>query len=189
MKHICVYAASSDAVDEEYKEAARRIGLLIGRRGDTLVYGAGKIGLMGECARAVHENGGRVVGVIPDRLVDLELEYREADELIVTESMGDRKAIMASRADAFIALPGSIGTLEEMMEALTLKQLGYHAKPCAFINTRGFYDWLFAFFGTLVYENFLKEDSLDMFAVCATPEAAYEYLDSYEPQALPQKWF
>ena len=189
MKHICVYAASSDAVDEEYKTAARRTGALIGQRGATLVYGAGKIGLMGECARAVHEHGGHVVGVIPDRLVDLELEYREADELIVTETMRDRKAIMASRADAFIALPGSIGTLEEMMEVLTLKQLGYHAKPCAFINTRGFYDWLFAFFGTLVNENFLKEASLDMFAVCATPEAAFEYLDGYEPHPLPKKWF
>ena len=189
MKHICVYAASSDAVDGEYREAARRTGELIGRRGDTLVYGAGRIGLMGECARAVHVYGGRVVGVIPDRLVDLELEYREADELIVTETMQDRKTIMADRADAFIALPGSFGTIEEMMEALTLKQLGYHAKPCAFINTRGFYDWLFAFFGTLVHENFLKEDSLDMFAVCATPEAAFEYLDGYEPHSLPQKWF
>ena len=189
MRHICVYAASSDAVDEEYKEAARRVGELIGRDGDTLVYGAGKVGLMGECARAVHEHGGHVVGVIPDRLVDLELEYREADELIVTDTMSARKEIMSARADAFIALPGSIGTLEEMMEALTLKQLGYHAKPCAFINTRGFYDWLFAFFGTLVHENFLKEASLDMFAVCETPEAAFEYLDGYEPHLLPQKWF
>jgi cytokinin riboside 5'-monophosphate phosphoribohydrolase len=189
LRHICVYAASSAAVDEEYKAAARRLGALIGRRGDTLVYGAGKIGLMGECARAVHENGGRVVGVIPDRLVDLELEYREADELIVTETMHDRKVVMAARADAFLALPGSFGTLEEMMEALTLKQLGYHNKPCAFINTRNFYDWLFAFFGTLVCESFLKEASLDMFAVCATPEAAFEYLDGYEPDSLPQKWF
>ena len=93
------------------------------------------------------------------------------------------------RADAFIALPGSFGTREEMMEVLTLKQLGYHNKPCAFINTRGFYDWLFAFFGTLVHENFLKEASLDMFAVCATPEAAFEYMDGYESHALPQKWF
>lgn len=189
MKHICVYAASSDAAGEHHKEAARRLGGLIAERGCTLVYGAGNVGLMGECARAVHAGGGRVVGVIPDRLADLELAYREADELIVTETMRDRKAIMAERADAFVALPGSIGTLEEMIEVLVLKQLGYHRKPCVFLNVDGFYDHLFAFLGRLVEERFFKESSLDMFGVCMTPAAVFEYLDGYVPAPPPHKWF
>lgn len=187
--HLCVYAASSSAVDEAYKEAARRLGALIGERGATLVYGAGNIGLMGECALAVHAAGGRVVGVIPDRLVDLELAYREADELVVTETMRDRKRIMAERADAFVALPGSLGTLEEMLEVLVLRQLGYHRKPCAFLNVNGFFDPLFQMFARLVEENFLKESALDMFHVCMTPEAVFEHLDTYTPHQPEPKWF
>ena len=189
MRNICVYASSSDAVDGDYKEAARRLGELIGGRGATLVYGAGNVGLMGECARAVHAAGGGVVGVIPDRLVDLELAYREADELIVTETMRDRKAIMAERADAFVALPGGIGTLEEMIEVLVLKQLGYHHKPCVFLNTRDYYDGLFGFLARMVDDSFIKEICLDMFAVCTTPEAVFAYLDGYTPAPAPHKWF
>ena len=189
INRICVYASSSNAVNDHYKAVAAQLGSLIGARQGTLVYGAGNVGLMGVCAEAVHASGGRVVGVIPDRLVNLELAYREADELIVTETMRERKAIMIDRAEAFIALPGSIGTLEEIIEVLVLKQLGYHDKPCVFINTHGFYDWLFAFFGTLVEENFLKESSLDMFAVCEAPESALEYIDGYIPHPVPGKWF
>lgn len=189
-KHICVYAASSDAVDAVYVEAARRLGALIGERGDTLVYGAGRIGLMGACARAVHAGGaGRVIGVIPDKLVDLELAYRDADELIVTETIQDRKRIMAERADAFIALPGGFGTVEEVMEILTLKQLWYHEKPCVFLNIRGIYDGLFSFFDGLVRDRFIPAEHRELYHVCLNPEEAYAYLDVYQPRPAHDKWF
>lgn len=190
MNAICVYAASSDAVDKIYVDAAHRLGELIAEHGHTLIYGAGCIGLMGVCARAVHaRGGGRVVGVIPNKLVDLELAYRDADELIVTETMSDRKRIMADRADAFIALPGGFGTLEEMVEALVLKQLWYHDKPCIFLNVKGAYDGLFTFFNTLVHERFIQDTHTELYHVCNTPEEAYAYMDAYVPTPVHQKWF
>lgn len=190
MKTICVYAASSNAVDPVYMDAARRLGALIAAHDHTLVYGAGGVGLMGICARAVHENGGgRVVGVIPDKLVDLELAYRDADELIITTTMSERKRIMAERADAFIALPGGFGTLEEIMEILVLKQLWYHEKPCVFLNINGIYDNLFAFFDALIEARFIKESHKRLYHVCNTPDAAYAYLDAYTPAPAHTKWF
>ncbi|HDP34823.1 MAG TPA: TIGR00730 family Rossman fold protein, partial [Candidatus Hydrogenedentes bacterium] len=175
LQSICVYAASSDALDDNYKDAAQRLGALIARHGHTLVYGGGCVGLMGVCARAVHaRGGGRVVGVITDKLVDLELAYRKADELIVTGAMSERKRIMAERADAFIALPGGFGTIEEVMEILVLKQLWYHQKPCVFLNVDGIYDHLFAFFDALIEARFIKDLHKRLYRVCSSPEEAYE---------------
>ncbi len=190
MKTICVYASSSDALSDNHVAAARRLGALIALRGHTLIYGAGCIGLMGVCARAVHaQGGGRVVGVIPDKLVDLDLAYRDADELVVTQSMSERKQIMAERADAFIALPGGYGTLEEMMEVLVLKQLWYHEKPCVFLNIDGIYDNLFAFFDDLVAARFIKGSHRDLYHVSPDPEEACAYIDHYAPPPVHQKWF
>ncbi len=191
MKTICVYAASSDAVDQVYVDAAERLGVLIAEHGHTLVYGAGSVGLMGVCARAVHARGGggRVVGVIPDKLVDLELAYHDADELVVTTTMSERKRIMAERADAFVALPGGFGTIEEIIEVLVLKQLWYHEKPCVFLNVNGIYDHLFRFFDALVAAHFIKDSHKQLYHVCDTPEAAYAYLDAYTPAPAHGKWF
>ena len=190
MKSICVYASSSDAVDEAYRVEARRLGELIDEHGHTLIYGGGSVGLMGVCARAVHaRGGGHVTGVIPSKLVDLELAYHDSDELIVTETMSDRKRIMAEKADAFIALPGGFGTLEEIMEVLVLKQLWYHEKPCVFINIKGVYDHLFRFFDDLVTEHFIKDSHKSFFHVCATAREAYDYLLAYEPGPAHGKWF
>lgn len=190
MKSICVYASSSEAVDHQYRDIAHRLGELITEHGHTLIYGGGCVGLMGVCARAVHACGdGRVVGVITDKLVDLELAYQEADELVVTETMSERKRIMAERADAFIALPGGFGTLEEVMEILVLKQLWYHEKPCVFINVNGIYDHLFHFFDALIAEHFIKESHKAFFHVCTTAEDAYAYLERYEPGPVHGKWF
>ncbi len=190
MKNICVYAASSDALEQTYKDAAHRLGTLIAQHGHTLVYGGGCVGLMGVCARAVHAaGGGRVVGVITDKLVDLELAYHDADELIVTTTMSERKHIMAEKADAFIAMPGGFGTIEEVMEVLVLKQLWYHQKPCVFLNVNGVYDHLFAFFDTLIDARFIKELHKRLFRVCETPEDAYDYLDNFTPEPVHGKWF
>jgi len=188
MKTICVYAASSEALHQEYADAARRLGQLIAERGYNLVYGGGSIGLMGVLARAVHESGGHVIGVIPERLRGLELAYEAADELIVTRDLRDRKAIMEDRADAFIALPGGFGTLEEIIEVMVLKQLWYHEKPLVFMNVRSFYDKLIAFFDHLVTEQFIPASHQSLYHVCNTPEQAITYLDTYETMTPEQKW-
>ncbi|MFM1920568.1 MAG: hypothetical protein RLZZ303_2202 [Candidatus Hydrogenedentota bacterium] len=186
---LCVYASSSDALDDCYKDAARALGLAIGGRGWTLVYGAGHIGLMGVTARAVHEGGGRVVGVIPDLLHERDLSYMEADELIVTTGMRERKAIMEDRGDAFVALPGGFGTLEEILEVLTLKQLHYHEKPVCFLNVNGFYDPLFECFERLFSERFTQEQHRNLyFAATSVPELM-DYLDGYRHVEPVDKWF
>jgi uncharacterized protein (TIGR00730 family) len=136
MKTICVFCSSSDGVDEAYHQTATDLGNRIGKLRLDLIYGGASIGLMGAVARGVHDKGGRVVGVIPEffRKKDETIEYADADELIVTEDMRSRKAIMDRRADAFIVLPGGIGTLEEAMEIMSMKQLGLTDKPLVFIN-------------------------------------------------------
>jgi hypothetical protein len=189
MDTVCVYAASSDAVGPAYFDAARRMGQLLAENGLTLVYGAGRLGLMGVMARAAHEYGGRVIGVIPEKLHGLDLAYSDADELIVTGDLRERKAVMEQRSDAFITLPGGFGTIEEAMETLTLNQLGYHQKPLVFLNTNGLYDGLVGFFERLIAEQFLKEDHRELFHVSPTPEDAIEYLKQYQPHAPTGKWF
>jgi uncharacterized protein (TIGR00730 family) len=184
-----VYAASSDAVDADYLAVAERLGALLAGAGKTLVYGGGNVGLMGACARAVHAGGGRVVGVIPEKLQGLELGYEAADEYIVTTGMRERKAIMEERADAFVALPGGLGTLEEIIEVLVLKQLQYHDKPLVFLNTRGVFDPLFAFFDRLVADRFLKAGHRALFHVVDAPEAVLPLLAAYTPPPREGKWF
>lgn len=188
IRNVCVYAASSNAVAPPYLEAARRLGELMAQRGYTLVYGAGKVGLMGVLARAVHQGGGHVLGVIPDRLRDLELAYEAADELIVTHDLRARKAAMEERADAFIALPGGFGTLEEILEVLTLKQLWYHQKPLVFLNTNGIYDGLLAFFEELLAQNFIGDTHRELYHVSPTPEDTLDFLENYMPSTPRAKW-
>ncbi len=172
-----------------YKTAAERLGQLIGEGGHTLIYGAGNLGLMGVLGEAVHRHGGRVVGVIPEKLNDLDLAYTAADELVVTPDMRSRKAAMESRADAFIALPGGYGTLEEVVEVLVLKQLWYHEKPVVLLNTAGFYTPLVAFFRHQVEEHFIKAGHLDLFHLSPSPEDALGFVEAYEPVEPHGKWF
>lgn len=186
---ICVYASSSDALAPEYAAEAEALGALMAQRGHALVYGAGQVGLMGVVARAVHAHGGHVTGVIPTRLRTIELAYEDADELIETETMRERKAIMESRSEAFIALPGGLGTLEELVEMIVLKQLNYHQKPIVVLNTCGVYDDLFAFLRRLCADHFIKESHFDLFHVAANPSAALAYIETYVPQAPEGKWF
>jgi len=188
IERVCVFAASSDAARPVFGAAAEELGRLMALRGLQLVYGAGRVGLMGTLAESVHTHGGTVVGVIPEKLNTPALTYAACDELIITGTMSERKAIMAARADAFIVLPGGFGTLEELFEVLVLKQLGYHGKPLVFLNTEGAFDGLMAYFAEMVDAGLVKEDQCDLFAVAATPEAALEAL--YLPQAttVSGKW-
>lgn len=185
---VCVYASSSNALAPEYIAAAAELGRLMAQQGHTLIYGGGNIGLMGVLARAVHAHGGRVVGVIPEKLRDLELAYTQADELIITQTMRERKLEMEQRAGAFIALPGGLGTLEEVMEILVLRQLEYIQKPLVFLNTCGIFTPLFQLFDRLVAEQFMKPDHARLYAIANTPEEVLEALK--KPMTQPEgKWF
>lgn len=177
---ICVYCSSSDHVASSYFDIAEATGRLLAQAGHTLIYGGGNVGLMGQLARAVHAHGGHVVGVIPERLQAIEgRAYDVADELVVTQTMQERKAIMYTRADAFLVLPGGIGTLEEFMEVLTLRSLGYHNKPITLVNTDGFYDPLLELFDHFAREHFARANLRHFYTVAATPEEA---LATLQPQ-------
>lgn len=175
---ICVFCASSSKVDATHFDVSRRLGEQIAARRDTLVYGGGNIGLMGVMAEACREGGGRVVGVIPQSLKNKELAYEKADELIVCDDMRDRKTIMERRSDAFIALPGGFGTLEELMEIITLRQLHCHDKPVVILNVGGFYDGLLAFFDQLFDQHFIKAKHRGTYAVAADVSAAMASIDA-----------
>ncbi len=155
---LCVYCGSSSGHDRAHAEAARLLGRLMAARGIRLVYGGGHVGLMGIIADAVLASGGQVSGVIPHALMDSEVGHDQLTELVVVRDMHERKATMAEMADGFIALPGGIGTLEELFEVWTWLQLGYHDKPVALLNVRGFYDQLLAFLDTQHASGFLRSE-------------------------------
>ena len=159
---ICVYCGSRPGERPEFSEAAKAVGQWIGQRGGQLVYGGGRTGLMGTVAEATRLAGGRVVGIIPKALVDKELANPLCDELHVVDTMHERKAMMGERADAFIALPGGIGTFEELFEIWTWRQLGYHDKPTGILNTAGYYDKLLDFLAHSVREGFMGEWQMDL---------------------------
>jgi hypothetical protein len=189
VKSVCVFSSSSNAVGPAFFAVAEELGALMARRGLTLVYGGGNIGLMGAMARAVHAHGGRVVGVIPRFMKQKEIAYEAADELILTTDLRERKAIMEARADAFIALPGGFGTLEEILEILTLRQLQTHRKPVAFLNTRGFFDPLLQLFEHLYEHRFARSEHRDLYHVGAEPAAVLDHFANHRPAAPVEKWF
>jgi uncharacterized protein (TIGR00730 family) len=168
---VCVYCGSRHGARPAYTAAARALGEAIGARGWQLVYGGGKVGLMGEVADAVLSHGGRVVGVIPESLQALEVGHRSLHELNVVPTMHVRKQMMAERSDAFIALPGGIGTLEELYEVWTWRQLGYHASPIGLLNIDGYYDDLLSFMRHTVAEGFLSPSQNEALLVGSEPEA------------------
>ena len=186
---ICVYSSSSDAVAAEYVRAAVELGRLIGERGMELVYGGANVGLMGTLARAAKNAGGRVTGVIPRAIAARGLAFGDADELVLTDTLRERKAVMEERAGTFIALPGGFGTLEETLEAITLKQLGIHDKPVVFVNTAGFYDGLLGLFERFYELDFAKAESRSLYHVAPGPEEAMAYIETYSPVVFPEKWF
>jgi uncharacterized protein (TIGR00730 family) len=154
ISRLCVYCGSAGAVDPRYREAARELGERLAAAGIELVFGGGRIGLMGITADAVLAGGGRVIGVIPERLRDAELAHQGVSELVITAGMHDRKRVMAERADAFAVLPGGIGTLDEMFEMLTWRQLGLHDKPIFLVDIAGYWQPLRALLDHLVAQHF-----------------------------------
>jgi uncharacterized protein (TIGR00730 family) len=179
MPSICVYCSSSNAIADVYPPVAEALGREIAERGHTLVYGGGAVGLMGVLAHAAHEEEGQITGVIPAKLQDREGIAYDADELIVTDTMRERKGMMYDRADAFVVLPGGYGTLEEFMEVLTLKQLGYHDRPIVLLNVDGFFDTLLSFFEELREGHFAREPLPDLVHVVNTPEAALDRIERF----------
>lgn len=187
-KVICVYSSSSATIDSVYFEAAAALGREIAKRKDLFLFGGGLTGLMGACARSVHEYHGQVVGVIPEALNIKGIVYEECDELVVTKGMRERKGVMDERSDAFIALPGGYGTLEEILEIITLKQLRYHNKPIVILNINHFYDKLLEQFDTVVFQQFAKIECKELYFVTENISLALDYIDSYEPPVFEKRW-
>jgi len=183
------YCASSDRLEPKYYHLAEHLGRLIAQQGHSLVYGGGNVGMMGVVARSVKQHGGRVIGVIPEFMVAKELAYEGCDELVSVQTMRERKRIMEERADAFICLPGGWGTLEEILEVITLRQLDVIRKPCVFVNLDGFYQELFALFGKMIEQNFNRPSNLRLFSIAAGAEDALAQALSTEPTHAESKWF
>ena len=187
MTTICVYCGSSPGNDPAFLRAAREVGGLIAQRGISLVYGGGNSGLMGVVADAVLAAGGQVVGVIPDNFVRQELAHNGLTKLHVVSTMHERKALMASLADGFLALPGGIGTLEEIAEVFVWTQLGLHTKPCALLNINGYYDPLVSFLTRMTDARFLRAEQLSQLIVAREPAEALDRLLSFTPTVV-DKW-
>jgi uncharacterized protein (TIGR00730 family) len=175
-------------VAPEYFAVARELGATLGRHGHTLVYGGTNVGLLGACAKAAQAGGAKVIGIIPAFIADRGLAYENADELIVTDDMRQRKALMEQRSDAFVALPGGFGTLEEMFEIITLKQLQRHNKAIVFLNAAGYYEPLAAALEHMFEARFAKEAYRQMYSFAADAGSAIEEVESYRPADLPSKW-
>ena len=187
MKRICVYCGANRGRDPAFAVAARAMGEALARRGIELVTGGGRVGLMGVIADATLEAGGRVTGVIPQALMNKELGHAGLSELIVTASMHERKAKMAELSDGFVAMPGGLGTYEELFEIWTWAQLGWHHKPCGLLNAAGFYDKLVAFLDGASEAQFLKTEHRAMLVVDADPDRLLDRFAAYTPPVVT-KW-
>ncbi|MEP3045867.1 MAG: TIGR00730 family Rossman fold protein [Roseibium sp.] len=187
MKSICVFCGSSYGSMKEYEEAAKATGKAIADAGYRVVYGGAKVGLMGTVADAALAAGGDVIGVLPKALQDKEIGHEGLTEFYQVDSMHDRKALMADLSDGFIALPGGVGTLEEIFEVWTWGQLGYHEKPCGFLNIEGYFDHLIAFLDHQTQEGFTKKVMRDMVQIADTPAGLIDLFKTYEPPLAP-KW-
>ncbi|HEY9207457.1 TIGR00730 family Rossman fold protein [Acidovorax soli] len=183
---ICVYCGSRPGENPAFSQAAQAVGRWIGSHGGQLVYGGGLSGLMGTVAEATRLSGGRVVGVIPQTLVDKELANRQCDELHIVQTMHERKAMMAERSNAFLALPGGIGTFEELFEVWTWRQLGYHDKPLGLLNVGGYYDGLLAFLQTSVASGFMRGWQMDLLHIATDSDALLRSLVQSAGHSLEQ---
>ncbi|MGC3977309.1 MAG: TIGR00730 family Rossman fold protein [Paludibacteraceae bacterium] len=178
MKKICVYCASSSKIDSSYVETARKLGEIFAKNGIDLIYGGGSVGLMGTLADAVMNANGKVVGVIPRFMCDVEWHHKGISELILTETMHERKQMMADLADAVVALPGGCGTMEELMEVITWKQLGIFNKPIVILNANNYYDHLIAQLEHSVNEHFMIEKHKDIWSVVNCADAVLESIEN-----------
>jgi len=190
IKSICVYCGSNGDVRESYRESATSLGKLMADNGIRLVYGGGQVGLMGLVANSVMANNGEVTGIIPEFLDKLEVGKSDVTEFIKTDNMHDRKMKMAELSDAFIVLPGGLGTLDETFEILTWKQLGLHKKPVLILNIDGYWDNLIKLIDHQITEKFAKPENRNLFNVSTTPEEAIKLLQNIEPydHKVETKW-
>jgi hypothetical protein len=187
MQAICVFCGSNAGDRPAYAAAARALAELLVRRGMTVIYGGGSIGLMGVLADAALAAGGRVIGVLPGHLSRREVAHAGLTEMHIVASMHERKALMAQRADAFIALPGGLGTLEELFEVLTWSQLGLHAKPCALLNADGYYDRIIDFLDQSVARGFVQPRHRDMLLVDTDPARLLDRFARYSAPPV-ERW-
>lgn len=185
---ICVFASSSDKIGEEYFVAAKELGKLIAQNGYDFVYGAGCVGTMFASASSAKFHGAKVYGVIPEKLNNIGVDWKECDEIFVTECMASRKKKMRELADSFIAIPGGFGTFDEIFEVITLKQLGYHAKPIVFLNTNNYYSEMFKQFGTMFEQNFARKVNEELYYIAQTPQEAVNYIKNYVKTEPVSKW-
>jgi hypothetical protein len=188
VERICVFCGASPGGRREYAEAARELARLLTGEGIGVVYGGGGVGLMGALADAVIAEGGELTGVIPRALVDREIAHRDVTDMRVVGSMHERKALMAKLSDAFVALPGGIGTLEELFEVYTWAQLGLHRKPCALLDVEGYYDGIADFLAHAVSERFLREETRELLMIESDAATLIQRLKAFEPPAVVPKW-
>ncbi len=181
LRRVCVFCGAQAGARPEYAQAAERVGRLVAENGITLVYGGASVGLMGVLADSALAAGGRVVGVIPRGLMEKEIAHQGLTELVVVETMHERKAQMADRSDGFLALPGGIGTLEELFEIWTWGQLGFHQKPCGLLNTAEYYTSLLKFVDDMVVEQFVRETQRGMLIVDRDPEVLLRAMADFRP--------
>jgi len=184
MKKLAVFCGSSNGASDVYIESAKKLGKELAKRNIALVYGGASVGVMGAVANSVLEEGGYVIGVMPSFLEKREISHKNLSELIVVDSMHDRKAKMADLADGFIALPGGPGTLEEFFEVFTWAQLGLHRKPCGLLNINHYYDPLITLFNHMADEKFLHEQYRSMALVNEEPKELLDQLSTYEPPSV-----
>lgn len=182
IKNVCVYSSSTQDLEKVYFEDACELGKLMGTSGMNLVYGGGRLGLMYANAKAVKDFGGKVYGVIPQKLADVGLSSDICDEIFVTSEMRSRKAKMDEISDAVIALAGGFGTLEELSEMIVQKQLGFNEKAIVLLNTNGFYDSLVKFFDNIIEQNFAQKEMHESYYLAQTPQDAIQYLKNYKPK-------
>jgi len=187
MKRICVFCGSNSGDDPVYLEAAEEVGEFLAANGIELVFGGGRVGLMGKVADTVMAKGGRVIGVIPAALDKKEIAHRGITELRIVDSMHERKAMMAELADGFIAMPGGFGTFEEFCEIVTWGQLGIHKKPCALLNVNGFYNDLIGLFDYSTKQSFIRSEHRDLVIVGDNIENVFDLMKYYEPPTI-EKW-
>ena len=187
MQRVCVFCGSKAGVDPAFREAGRELGRCLAAKGQELVFGGGSVGLMGIVADAVLDAGGHVIGVIPEVLATVELLHPRVSDMRRVDSMHTRKATMASLSDAFIAMPGGYGTMEELFEIITWSQLGLHQKPIGLLNTRGFYDPLVELVDHMIASGFIKPPHRDLFLIETEPAGLLDRLQQHHPPKLPQK--
>lgn len=187
MKKICIYCGSNPGNSDQYAAAAKKLAEIMVERNIELVYGGASVGLMGVIADTVLSGGGRVTGIIPEHL-KVEVAHNSLSELMVVDSMHSRKAQMLEMSDAMIALPGGLGTLDEIFEALSWRQLSLHHKPCGILNVNGYYDSLIAFLDHAVATGFIRQEHRDILQVSDSPEALLEMLETYCHQEVSKWW-